>query len=151
MKITPFFIDKDITICYNNRKKGFLVGKIKDRFVSLKNRLGLKGHKRAYSFIIAGILVLVLAGIWFFGTPTGQLAQYSFFKSFNNIPEEHVIEVYSGNTKIKEYVGFYRVEVYQSYIVILNDVTRERIDIYGASVIVNEKKDFSEIKGDINE
>lgn len=151
MKITPFFIDKDITICYNNRKKGFLVGKIKDKFVSLKDRLGLKGHKRAYSFVIAGILVLVLAGIWFFGTPTGQLAQYSFFKSFNNIPEEHVIEVYSGNTKIKEYVGFYRVEVYQSYIVILNDVTSERIDIYGASVIVNEKKDFSEIKGDINE
>ena len=151
MKITPFFIDKDITICYNNRKKGFLVGKIKDKFVSLKDRLGLKGHKRAYSFVIAGILVLVLAGIWFFGTPTGQLAQYSFFKSFNNIPEEHVIEVYSGNTKIKEYVGFYRVEVYQSYIVILNDVTKERIDIYGASVIVNEKKDFSEIKGDINE
>lgn len=151
MKITPFFIDKDITICYNNRKKGFLVGKIKDKFISLKSRLGLKGHKRAYSFIIAGVLVLVLAGIWFFGTPTGQLAQYSFFKSFNNIPEEHVIEVYSGNTKIKEYVGYYRVEQYQNYLVIISDTTHERIDIYGASVIVNEKKDFSEIKGDINE
>lgn len=151
MKITPFFIDKDTTICYNNRKKGFLVSKIKDKFVSLKNRLGLKGHKRAYSFVIAGVIVLVLAGIWFFGTPTGQLAQYSFFKSFNDIPEEHVIEVYSGNTKIKEYVGYYRVEQYQGYYTILSETTHERIDIYGCAVIVNEMKDFSEVKGDINE
>lgn len=140
MKITPFFIDKDITICYNNRKKGFLVGKIKDKFIGLKGKLGLKGHKRAYSFIIAGILVLVLAGIWFFGTPTGQLAQYSFFKSFNDIPEEHVIEVYSGNTKIKEYVGYYRVEQYQNYLVIISDTTHERIDIYGCAVLVNEAR-----------
>lgn len=140
MKITPFFIDKDITICYNNRKKGFLVGKIKDKFIGLKGKLGLKSHKRAYSFIIAGILVLVLAGIWFFGTPTGQLAQYSFFKSFNDIPEEHVIEVYSGNTKIKEYVGYYRVEQYQNYLVIISDTTHERIDIYGCAVLVNEAR-----------
>lgn len=128
------------------------MGNIKDKFIGLKNRLGLKGHKKVYSFIIAGILVLVLAGIWFFGTPTGQLAQYSFFKSFNQIPEEHVIEVYSGGSKIKEYVGYYRCEQYQGYLVLINDVTKERIDIYGAdAIIINEKKDYTDNKGDINE
>lgn len=128
------------------------MGKVKDKFIGLKNRLGLKGHKKVYSFIVAGILVLVLAGIWFFGTPTGQLAQYSFFKSFNQIPEEHVIEVYSGGSKIKEYVGYYRCEQYQGYLVLINDVTKERIDIYGAdAIIINEKKDYTDNKGDINE
>jgi hypothetical protein len=114
---------------------------VKDKLGKIKEKLTLRHHKKAYSFIVAGIIVVALFLTWFLGTPTGQLAQQSFSKSFNDIPEEHVIEVYSGNTKIKEYVGFYRVERYQSYLVILNDVTGERIDVYGASVIVNEKKD----------
>lgn len=80
-------------------------------------------------------------------TPTGQLAQYSFFKSFNDIPEEHVIEVYSGGVKIKEYVGFYRVEKYQSYYTILCEATNERIDVYGADmVIVNEMKQWEKLE-----
>ena len=59
--------------------------------------------------------------------------------------------MYSGNTKIKEYVGFYRVEQYQGYYTILSETTHERIDIYGCAVIVNEMKDFTDDKGDINE
>ena len=113
---------------------------VKNKLVKIKEKLTFRHHKKAYSFIIAGIIVIALFLTWFLGTPTGQLAQKSFTKSFNDVLEERVIEVYSGNTKIKEYVGFYRVERYQSYLVILNDVTGERIDIYGASVIVNEKK-----------
>lgn len=113
---------------------------VKDKLGRIKEKLTFRHHKKAYSFIVAGVIVIALFLTWFLGTPTGQLAQQSFSKSFNDVPEEHVIEVYSGNTKIKEYVGFYRVERYQSYLVILNDVTGERIDIYGASVIVNEEK-----------
>lgn len=116
------------------------MGRVKEGFIEFSKKWSFKKHKKAYSFIIAAIFILTLVAVWFFRTPTGELAQYSFFKSFNQIPEEHVIEVYSGNTKIKEYVGYYRIEQYQDYIVILNDVTKERIDIYGGSIIVNEKK-----------
>ena len=120
----------------------------KDKLGKIKEKLTFRHHKKAYSFIVAGVIVVALFLTWFLGTPTGQLAQQSFSKSFNDIPEEHVIEVYSGNTKIKEYVGFYRVERYQSYLVILNDVTGDRIDIYGAAVILNEKK---HVEGEYNE
>lgn len=116
---------------------------IKEKWVKIKEKLIPSGHKKAYSFIIAGVLVLGLFCVWFFMTPTGQLAQYSFFKSFNDIPEEHVIEVYSDGTKIKEYVGFYRIEKYQTYYVIISEKTNERVDIYGADmVIVNEMKEW---------
>lgn len=113
---------------------------VKDKLGKIKEKFTFRHHKKAYSFIIAGIIVVTLFLTWFLGTPTGQLVQQSFSKSFNDIPEERVIEVYSGNTKIKEYVGFYRVERYQSYLVILNDVTGERIDIYGCAVLVNEAR-----------
>lgn len=113
---------------------------VKNKLGKIKGKLTFRHHKKAYSFIIAGVIVVTLFLTWFLGTPTGQLAQQSFSKSFNDIPEEHVIEVYSGNTKIKEYVGFYRVERYQSYLVILNDVTGERIDIHGCAVLVNEAR-----------
>lgn len=116
------------------------MGRVKESFMEFGKKWSFKKHKKAYSFIIAAIFILTLVAVWFFRTPTGELAQYSFFKSFNPIPEEHVIEVYSGNTKIKEYVGHYRIEQYQNYVVVLNDVTKERIDIYGCTVIVNEKK-----------
>ena len=79
---------------------------VKDKLGKIKEKLTFRQHKKAYSFVIAAIIVITLFLIWFLGTPTGQLAQQSFSKSFNNVPEEHVIEVYSGNTKIKEYVGF---------------------------------------------
>ena len=123
------------------------MGTIKEKWVSIKEKLIPSGHKKAYSFIIAGVIVLGLFCVWFFMTPTGQLAQYSFFKSFNDIPEEHVIEVYSGGVKIKEYVGFYRVEKYQSYYTILCEATNERIDVYGADmVIVNEMKQWEKLE-----
>ena len=114
---------------------------IKEKWVRIKEKLIPSGHKKAYSFIIAGVLVLGLFCVWFFMTPTGQLAQYSFFKSFNDIPEEHIIEIYSGNTKIKELEGYYRIEQYQGYIVIINERTKERTDVYGASVIVNSQRE----------
>ena len=107
------------------------MGAIKQKLVSIKEKLIPSGHKKAYSFIIAGVLVLGLFCVWFFMTPTGQLAQYSFFKSFNDIPEERCVEVYAAGEKIKTFIGHYRVERYQGYIVILDDDTGERTDVYG--------------------
>lgn len=124
--------------------------KVKDKLGKIKEKLTFRHHKKAYSFIIAAVIVIALFLTWFLGTPTGQLAQYSFFKSFNNIPEEHVIEIYNGGVKIKEYVGFYRCEQYQGYLVLIDDFTGERIDIYGNnSVIINSRSEF--IKGEQNE
>ena len=114
---------------------------VKDKLKKIKEKLTFRQHKKAYSFIVAAVIVIVLFLTWFLGTPTGQLAQYSFFKSFNDIPEEHIIEIWSGGEKIKEYVGFYRVEQYQGYLVLISDRTDERIDIYGDCVaVINEKK-----------
>lgn len=125
--------------------------KLKEKWVRIKEKLIPSGHKKAYSFIIAGVLVLGLFCVWFFMTPTGQLAQYSFFKSFNDIPEERCVEVYAAGEKIKTFVGHYRVERYQSYLVILDDDTGERTDVYGdCAVIINHPQDISE-EGDINE
>lgn len=120
---------------------------VKDKLGKIKEKLTFRQHKKAYSFVIAAIIVITLFLIWFLGTPTGQLAQQSFSKSFNDVPEEHVIEVYSGGDKIKEYVGFYRIEKYQSYYVILSEVTNERIDVYGADmIIVNEMEKWAKSK-----
>lgn len=117
---------------------------VKDKLGKIKEKLTFRHYKKAYSFVIAGIIVIALFLVWFLGTPTGQLAQQSFVKSFNDIPEEHVIEVYSGGHKIKEYVGYYRIEKYQSYYVILSEVTNERIDVYGADmIIVNEMEEWA--------
>ena len=117
---------------------------VKNKLKKVKEKLTFGNHKRAYSFIIAGVIVVTLFLIWFLGTPTGHLAQQSFSKSFNHVLEEHVIEVYSGNTKIKEYVGFYRVEEYKNYLVILDDVTGERIDVYGNAIaIINSPRYMS--------
>ena len=132
------------------KEKGFLVS-VKDKLGKIKEKLTFRHHKKAYSFIIAGIIVIALFLTWFLGTPTGQLAQYSFFKSFNNIPEEHVIEIWSGGEKIKEYIGFYRVEQYQGYLVLISDPTGERVDIYGDCVAVINEKKMPYIEGDINE
>ena len=123
------------------------MGRVKESFIEFGKKWSFKKHKKAYSFIIAAIFILTLVAVWFFRTPTGELAQYSFFKSFNPIPEEHVIEVYSGGIKIKEYIGYYRVEKYQSYYTILCETTNERIDVYGADmVIVNEMKQWEKSK-----
>lgn len=104
----------------------------------------LRHHKKIYSFVIAAIIVIVCFLVWLLGTYPGQLARDSFFKTFNPIPEEHIIEVYSGNTKVKEYVGHYRVEQYNGYLTIISDTTDERIDVYGSTVIVNELKRYGE-------
>ena len=85
------------------------MGTIKEKWVSIKEKLIPSGHKKAYSFIIAGALVLGLFCVWFFMTPTGQLAQYSFFKSFNDIPEERCVEVYAAGEKIKTLDGKDRI------------------------------------------
>lgn len=120
---------------------------VKDKLGKIKEKLTFRHHKKAYSFIVAGVIVVALFLTWFLGTPTGQLAQQSFFKSFNDIPEEHIIEIYSGGVKIKEYVGYYRCEQYQGYLVLIDDCTGERIDIYGNnSVIINSKSEL--IKGE---
>ena len=106
----------------------------------IKSFFSFKEHKKLYSFVAAAIIVLSLFNIWLFFTPTGELVEHSFFKTFNNIPEEHIIEIYSGNEKIKELDGFYRIEQYHGYIVIINEQTGERVDVYGASVIVNSQR-----------
>ena len=124
---------------------------VKDKLGKIKEKLTFRHHKKAYSFIVAGIIVVALFLTWFLGTPTGQLAQQSFSKSFNDIPEDRCVEVYAAGEKIKTFVGHYRVERYQSYLIVYNDDTGERTDIYGdCAVIINHPHDIPE-EGDINE
>ena len=109
----------------------------------------LQHHKKIYSFIIAAIIVIVCFLIWLLGTYPGQLARDSFFKTFNPIPEEHIIEVFNGSGKIKEYVGYYRIENYQGRIVLIDDKTGEKVEIYGNnSIIINTKNPGAEEEGE---
>ena len=95
------------------------------------------GRRRKLA-LFAISLVLVLSGIWLFGTQTGELARRSFFKSFgqeDNRPQ--IVTVYSGGEEIMRLMGHFSVENYQNRLVILDrDNPNEYIDLYGDSAVV---------------
>lgn len=83
-------------------------------------------------------LVLVLSGIWLFGTQTGELARRSFFKSFGQEDTRpQIVTVYNGGEEIMRLEGHFSVENYQDRLVILDrDNPKEYIDLYGDSAVV---------------
>lgn len=95
------------------------------------------GRRRKLA-LFAISLVLVMFGIWLFGTQTGELARRSFFKSFgheDNRPQ--IVTVYSGGEEIMRLMGHFSVENYQNRLVILDrDNPNEYIDLYGDSAVV---------------
>lgn len=102
-------------------------------------------HKKMYSFIIAGLLVVFMFLWWLFGTNTGWIARTSWDKTFDTT-SIHVITVYdaTGNP-LCVYEGTYTVEDRGKYWIVMNRTTHERINVYGdATVIIDTPKEFAE-------
>lgn len=107
-----------------------------DSFTEWKNKPKVWTRKNTIIISLIGVFALFFIGYIFF-TKSGMLIQDSFHKTFNDVDEIRIVKVYSGGTLIDEYKGYYRVEQYKGYLVLINEATRERADIYGASVVVN--------------
>lgn len=107
-----------------------------DSFTEWKNKPKVWTRKNTIIISLIGVFALFFIGYIFF-TKNGMLIQDSFYRAFNDVAEVRTVEVYSGGTLIDEYKGYYRVEQYKGYLVLINEITGERADIYGASVVVN--------------
>ena len=111
-------------------------------FSNIKSRvqnLGEKfqGHKKWKMFLYAGILILISGTIWLTQTNQGWIARNSFLKTFDT-QRERIVTVYGANGEpIREFEGTYNVEIFNDeYLVIMNQNTGERVNVYGGSTIV---------------
>ena len=108
---------------------------IKSRVQNLGEKL--KGHKKWKMFLYAGILILISMTIWLTQTNQGWIARNSFLKTFDT-QRERIVTVYGANGEpIREFKGTYNVEIFNDkYLVIMNQNTGERVNVYGGSTIV---------------
>lgn len=95
-------------------------------------------HRRRKWLMFAICLVLILFGIWLFGSQTGELARRSFFKSFGqDDTRPQIVTVYNGGEEIMRLEGHFSVEHYQGRLIIIDrNNPQEYIDLYGDSAVV---------------
>lgn len=113
-----------------------------ERVHSLQNKLSV--HKRWKPIFYIVVIVFCLFGLWLTTTNQGWIARNSFFKTFDT-NRHRVITVYSADgSPIRCFDGTYNVEFFaDDYLVIMNQNTGERINLYGTSaVVVDESPDF---------
>lgn len=123
----------------------------KSRINKIKEGWKKKGHKKVYSFIIAGIMVVVMFFTWLFGTNTGWIARTSWEKTFDT-ESYHLVTVYSADgATIRHYEGTYNVEDRGKYWIIMNVNTGERINVYGDSMIIIDEPPRDKIDGEQGE
>lgn len=143
-KCIPFLLTKDIAICYNYEKGKELPMSVKEKIKSFKERVKLRKHRKTYSFIVAGIIVVVCFCWWLFGTNTGWIARTSWDKTFDT-HSIHTVTVYdSVGEPVRVYKGTYNVEDRGKYWIIMNVNTSERINVYGNSMIIIDEGDKGE-------
>lgn len=96
----------------------------------------VKRRRKWISFLVC--LVVILFGIWLFGSQTGELAQRSFWKSFGQEDTRlQIVTVYNGGAEIMRLEGHFSVESYKGRLVIIDrDNPNEYIDLYGDSAVV---------------
>ena len=115
---------------------------IKSRVQNLGEKL--KGHKKWKMFLYAGILIFISGTIWLTQTNQGQIARNSFLKTFDT-QRERIVTVYGANGEpIREFKGTYNVEIFNDeYLVIMNQNTGERVNVYGGfSIVIDESPKF---------
>ena len=116
---------------------------IKSRVQNLGEKF--KGHKKWKMFLYAGILILILVTIWLTQTNQGWIARNSFLKTFDT-KRERIVTVYGANGEpIREFKGTYNVEIFNDkYLVIMNQNTGERVNVYGGStIVIDESPQFN--------
>ena len=120
-----------------------MFSEVKEWVQSIKEKL--RGHHRWKTFAYAGIVVTCLFLIWLTQTNQGWIARNSFMKTFET-NRERVVIVYSADGEpVRKFIGTYNVEFFSDkYLVIMNQNTGERVNVYGSSVIViDESPDYS--------
>lgn len=120
-----------------------MFSEVKEWVQSIKEKL--RGHHRWKTFAYAGIVVMCLFLIWLTQTNQGWIARNSFMKTFET-NRERVVIVYSADGEpVRKFIGTYNVEFFSDkYLVIMNQNTGERVNVYGSSVIViDESPDYS--------
>ena len=112
-----------------------MFSEVKEWVQSIKEKL--RGHHRWKTFAYAGIVVMCLFLIWLTQTNQGWIARNSFLKTFDT-QRQRVVTVYGANGEpIREFKGTYNVEIFNDeYLVIMNQNTGERVNVYGGSTIV---------------
>ena len=119
--------------------------KIKEKLVILAEKVKPKRHRKAYSFIIAGLIVVVCFCWWLFDTNTGWIARTSWDKTFDTT-SEHIVTVYDGvGNPVRVYKGTYNVEDRGKYWIIMNVNAGERINVYGNSMIIIDEGNKGEV------
>lgn len=117
--------------------------KIKDKLIGWRGDI-MSNHHKLISFLIAILVVGVIFFAWLMSTNQGWIARDSFAKTFD-VETERVITVYGSNGEpVRQFLGTYHVEFFNDkYIVVMNQKTGERINVYGSStVIIDESPDF---------
>lgn len=109
--------------------------KVKKRVNSIREKT--KGHRKWKMFVYAGIIVFISGVIWLTQTNQGWIARNSFFKTFDT-NRERIVTVYGANGEpVRRFEGTYNVEFFDDkYLVIMNQHTGERVNVYGNSTIV---------------
>lgn len=114
----------------------------KDKAARLRAKV--RGHHKWKMFLYAAIVIACGFGIWISSTNQGWIARDSFMKTFS-VDRERVVTVYSANGEvIRRFDGTYNVEFFSDrYVVIMNQRTGERVNLYGSSaVVVDESPDY---------
>ena len=102
----------------------------------------MKIFKRPVVIIVLIILTLIAVPLFYaWNGNFGIIARDSIRQTIEKVPqEEHIVKVYSGGTEIYEFKGYYTVENYGGYYVILdfeNDIEVLRLNFYGGSTITD--------------
>ena len=66
---------------------------IKEKIESFKQKAKPRKHRKAYSFIVAGLIVVICFCWWLFGTNTGWIARTSWDKTFDT-QSIHTVTIY---------------------------------------------------------
>lgn len=123
-----------------------VTSKAKEKIKNIFEKIKPSGsHKKIYSFLLAGILVVSLFLWWLFGSNMGWIARTSWEKTFDTT-SIHLITVYDATgDPICVYEGTYTVEDRGKYWIVMNQQTGERINVYGqATIIIDTPKEFAE-------
>lgn len=123
------------------------MGIVQEKMGKIKEKVKLPSRSRTISILCAAGLIICLFLIWLFGTSTGWLARQSFFKSFDHAPER-IVRIYSGSELIATYEGHYTVEVYKSYLVVIDFDREQRINVYGDVAAIVDTPAPQETKGE---
>ena len=122
---------------------------IQSRVQSLKKKT--QGYHKWKMFLYAGIIILIAGVIWLTQTNQGWIARNSFFKTFDT-NRERIVTVYGANGEpVRRFEGTYNVEFFDDkYLVIMNQHTDERVNVYGNStIVIDESPQFDHsVEGD---